>query len=510
MRFTISLLIDVILILLGTVAAIVLRDNFDFSAERIAALAPYFLSTVIACVIVFPLFGVNRAFWRFSAMPDYLRVSGALLTVVVASVAMTFAFDRLENAPRALPFLQFNVALILLVGARVLYRLNHGARRSRRSSMRPLKVVEEPVVQTLLLVGLSRLTETYLQSIAELAPPGVKVAGILGQRDRHIGRLVAAHKVLGLPDHVGRVISELDVSGIKIDRIVITSSVASLSAAAREALDRIQLSGSIQVQYLSADLGFETRSSMVPAGAAEVRDEAAEIGITFEIETAELHQLQRRRYWPVKRALDIAGSLALLAITSPVLLVVSAAVVANTGWPLVFWQQRPGLGGRAFRLYKFRSMGEALAPDGRRLSDEERASLIGNFLRRTRLDELPQLFNILRGDMSFIGPRPLLPRDQDHAYRARLLVRPGLTGWAQVVGGRAISAADKAALDIWYVRNASLLLDVAIILRTIPMVLVGERMSEGLIQRAWNDLQQAGVLKAGFPAASDLRNPATI
>ena len=136
--------------------------------------------------------------------------------------------------------------------------------------------------------------------------------------------------------------------------------------------------------------------------------------------------------------------------------------------------------------------------DGRKLSDDERVSRIGIFLRRTRLDELPQLINILRGDMSFVGPRPLLPRDQDNAYRARLLVRPGLTGWAQVVGGRAISAEDKAALDIWYVRNASLALDAKILVKTVPLVIFGETISRKLIENAWADLRSAGVLQGGL------------
>jgi lipopolysaccharide/colanic/teichoic acid biosynthesis glycosyltransferase len=131
------------------------------------------------------------------------------------------------------------------------------------------------------------------------------------------------------------------------------------------------------------------------------------------------------------------------------------------------------------------------------LADEERASRIGLFLRRTRLDELPQLLNILRGDMSFIGPRPLLSCEQDAAFRARLLVRPGLSGWAQVVGGRTISAEDKAALDVWYVRNASLSLDAAIVLRTIPMIFFGDAISENLIDHAWRDLRRAGILKEG-------------
>lgn len=128
------------------------------------------------------------------------------------------------------------------------------------------------------------------------------------------------------------------------------------------------------------------------------------------------------------------------------------------------------------------------------VDDAARTSRLGDLLRRTRLDELPQLFNVLFGDMSFVGPRPLLPRDQPDAFRARLLVRPGLTGWAQVVGGRALSAEDKAALDVWYVRHASLTLDLDILRRTVPMVVFGERAHDDLVSRAWSDLLQAGIV----------------
>ncbi len=165
------------------------------------------------------------------------------------------------------------------------------------------------------------------------------------------------------------------------------------------------------------------------------------------------------------------------------------------GTPVLFWQQRPGLGGRPFRLYKFRTMRAGHDANGRRLSDAERVSSVGTIMRRLRLDELPQLFHILHGEMSLIGPRPLLPCDQADEYRARLLVRPGVTGWAQVVGGRDISPEDKAALDVWYVRNASLALDLEIAARTIPMMLLGERISRPLIERAWRELSEGGILK---------------
>ena len=216
--------------------------------------------------------------------------------------------------------------------------------------------------------------------------------------------------------------------------------------------------------------------------------------LSFEISPGHLTGIARRRYWTVKRLLDLLGASVLLLLLFPLMLLAALLVAGSVGFPVFFWQQRPGLGGRPFRLYKLRTMRAAHASGGRRLCDRERVSGVGKILRRLRLDELPQLFNILRGDMSFIGPRPLLSQDQSEAYRTRLLVRPGLTGWAQVIGGRDIAPVDKAALDVWYVCNASLALDLEIALRTVPAVLLGEQVYGKFIETAWQELQIRGVL----------------
>jgi lipopolysaccharide/colanic/teichoic acid biosynthesis glycosyltransferase len=134
-------------------------------------------------------------------------------------------------------------------------------------------------------------------------------------------------------------------------------------------------------------------------------------------------------------------------------------------------------------------MGTAYAPDGRRVSDSERLSFIGCLLRRWRLDELPQLYNVLIGTMSFVGPRPLLPGDQFAGMPERLAVRPGLTGWAQIHGGRDLTASDKAALDLWYIKNASLRVDLRILLATLRMILFGERADPVAIRQAWRELR---------------------
>jgi hypothetical protein len=137
------------------------------------------------------------------------------------------------------------------------------------------------------------------------------------------------------------------------------------------------------------------------------------------------------------------------------------------------------------------------------LSDTERQSRLGRFLRRIRLDELPQLYNILVGDMSFVGPRPLLPVDQSPAFAARLAVRPGLTGWAQIKGGRELTASDKAALDIWYLRKASLWLDLRILFGTVAVIWQGEMTDFNAIRQAWRELRPCGTSRVHGKIALD-------
>ena len=159
---------------------------------------------------------------------------------------------------------------------------------------------------------------------------------------------------------------------------------------------------------------------------------------------------------PVKRLLDILFSAALIILLAPLLLVVWLAVRLVLGKPAVFRDERAGLGGRPFRLVKFRSMTQATGPDGKLLPDAERLGAFGKFLRRASLDELPQLFNVLAGDMSMVGPRPL-PLRYTARYSprqaTRLLVRPGITGWAQIHGRNAVAWPERLEYDAEYVER---------------------------------------------------------
>lgn len=182
----------------------------------------------------------------------------------------------------------------------------------------------------------------------------------------------------------------------------------------------------------------------------------------------------------MKRAFDIVVALAALIVLAPVLLLISALVRVKLGSPVLFAQSRPGLGGRLFTLRKFRTMTDARGPDGCLLADADRLNRFGRFLRSTSLDELPELWNVLCGDMSLVGPRPLLasylPR-YSAAQARRHEVRPGLTGWAQVNGRNATTWEDRLRLDTWYVDHRSLTLDCHILIRTVRIVLRREGIS---------------------------------
>jgi lipopolysaccharide/colanic/teichoic acid biosynthesis glycosyltransferase len=182
-----------------------------------------------------------------------------------------------------------------------------------------------------------------------------------------------------------------------------------------------------------------------------------------------------------KKFLDLlAAALGLIAL-SPVLLIVAWLVRIKLGTPILFRQQRPGYKGRPFHIFKFRTMTDRFAPDGSLLPDAERLGRFGRFLRSTSLDELPELFNILRGEMSLVGPRPLLMEylplySPEQTRRHDTL--PGLTGWAQVNGRNTLSWQDKFKLDVWYVDHWSFWLDLKIIFMTIGKVFKREDISQ--------------------------------
>ena len=420
-------------------------------------------------------------------MADYLSALGAAILIVATAVGLGFLVNRLEGVARSLPIIQAYLIAFGLVGVRVAARLRHKGRG--RGPARPAPAAGGP--ENILVVGVNPITELYLRSLEEFSAGRVQVMGLLAGKERNTGRLVQRYRILGRPERIASILGDLEVHGAPIRRVVVTLPFGELSPEARAALHEAEENLRIRVEFFADYVCGSER--IKPAAAApavpplgSMSADMAPAGVDAPAAWA------RRPYWRVKRVLDAIAALCLIVLLAPLLVLAAVLVIVEIGPPALFWQLRPGIGGRPFRLYKFRTMRRPYDADGRRIADADRLSAIGRFLRRFRLDELPQLFNILIGEMSFIGPRPLLQADQFPGLDARLAVRPGMSGWAQIKGGRELSASDKAALDVWYIRNACFRVDLEILLGTLRVVLLGERAADGdAIREAWRELRTA-------------------
>jgi lipopolysaccharide/colanic/teichoic acid biosynthesis glycosyltransferase len=188
------------------------------------------------------------------------------------------------------------------------------------------------------------------------------------------------------------------------------------------------------------------------------------------------------------RALDILFALVGLIVGAPLFALLYLCVRIGIGAPTLFRQNRMGIGSRQFNMVKFRSMLNSTNAAGTLLPDELRTPKMGRWLRRSRLDELPELWNILRGEMAVVGPRPLLPETiaaMGALGEKRCAVRPGLTGWAQVNGNALLSRDDKLSLDLWYIDHRSFWLDLTIIARTVAVVIGGEKINSDNVEKAY-------------------------
>jgi len=473
-------LVDVSFVAAAVLLAVFVRDNLEYDPKHFAAVLPYLFASVASAVILIPLAGGVTQAWRFSSLGDYVRICIVSVLIVFCALAWGFAFNRLDGVSRSLPILQVLFSIFLRVGIRVVRQIYYSRRKPELSkTVLPILGGHETVI----IIGLTRVADLYVRSVAEFAPLSVHIAGFLDQKKKNVATSIHQTKVLGLPEDIARVVEDLRSQGVIVDKIVVAVPFATLSLDTREALTVLEKSSSIRIRVLSEILELDPRKE----------SPRQELRAGFEFSAEELTSLQFRPYGIIKHVLDTVAAATLLVLAAPLMLLVAVVVAFDVGFPLVFSQQRPGRYGVPISVRKFRTMRASHDEEGRRIPDEMRVSKIGRMLRRTRLDELPQLLNVISGEMSFVGPRPLLPIDQPAEYSARLLIRPGLTGWAQVNGGRNVAADDKAAMDVWYARNASFLLDLKILMRTLIVIVRGERGGAQAIDRAWRDLRADGI-----------------
>lgn len=471
MRRAAILVVDLGWVALTAFLAVLLRENFVVDPAKLVAVAPYVATAVVVSALVFVAARLNKTLWQYTSLPDVLRIVGAVTVALLMAVFVSFVLNRLEGVARSVPVIQMFLLVGGMIGSRVAVRVwhEHGNRHDVRTHDRADHYV--------LVVGVSRLTELYLEAAAEYGPKSLHIVGLLSDRREFHERLLRRQRILGTPEDLLKVLAQLEVHGITVNQIIVMQTFAEVSSSVREALLTVERTGSVKVAWLVERLDL-TDTGISPE--MSVRDFSdGELSFTSDQLSP---WLGRHRY--AKRVFDIAGVLVVTAFFAPVITIIALLVALDVGFPLVFWQQRPGRYGCPFKLFKFRTMSAGHDRLGNRQPDEQRSSIFGSLLRKTKLDELPQLYNVFIGEMSLVGPRPLLPKDQPSDVRARLATRPGVTGFAQVNGGPDISADDKNMLDLWYVQNASLWLDIEILFRTLIVLIVGERTNEAALSAA--------------------------
>jgi lipopolysaccharide/colanic/teichoic acid biosynthesis glycosyltransferase len=481
MHCFVLLLIDLLIIFASTACAIALTTGLHLPIAAPPQELLYGLLTLVLAAPMLLAAGLNRTLWRFTSLQDCLRILIALTVTLLAATTIVKTFSSMESVPISLPALQFVLMAGALIGARAFTRIRRSRRIQRQNAKAPVQGAREEI----LVIGISSVAELFLRCVNESGGTRVAVAGILSEKPRHRGRLLRSYPILGRPDELLHILHELEIHGIHIRRIAIAVPFHMLSSIAQNTVLKVARDLEVRIDILHERFGLDEATashsmSSVLAATEKFRD----------VEPIEIPAIQhaQRSYPRWKRLFDIALATVAATCLAPLAIVMAAIVLVDVGYPFIFWQQRPGARGKPIRVLKFRTMRSARSVEGRLLSDAERLSAIGRFLRRTRADELPQIINVLLGDMSIIGPRPLLPIDQSPRFVARLEMRPGLTGWAQVNGGRHLTIQDKAALDLWYVMNASFQLDFRILLLTARTIVFGECINQNAIREAWSAL----------------------
>jgi lipopolysaccharide/colanic/teichoic acid biosynthesis glycosyltransferase len=458
-RTAIIALHDILILSLALPAAVLMHEHERFESERFWGLLVATPMLVAATLLAILILGPHRALWCRLGTAEIFALAQFVALAVTLFYVGQFLVDRFEALPWALPILQFMTAMLGLLGSRLAYiflrrRMRRGAGGANAA----------PV----LLVGAGDGAALLIELLHQRPGHGDPV-GILCDRVPPT-RSLSGVPVLGRLAQVDAALARLRVQDMPQPRIVITSPHHELGrTAVYELIARVDAAG-FRVEQLPDVLQLMDE----PGPRPDATNDGASGSTAVE-------GLTRKRVFDAGVA-----AVALLAL-SPLLALTAVVVAVGIRRPVLFVQIRPGRNRRPYKLLKFRTMRDPTDAAGRPLSDAARTPWAGRLLRRLRVDELPQLWNVVVGDMSLIGPRPLLAGDLDtmpDGGRARLVVRPGITGWAQVNGGHQLTADEKLVLDLWYAANADLKLDLLIAWRTVLMVVFGERRQPAVIAHA--------------------------
>ena len=422
---------------------------YILSYDHIFTAVLYCSISAVFSLMAFLVFRLQDGIARYFSAHDALDVLKAVICAELMTSVVFFTFTRLEGIPRATPLIHALILLAGLIAARVIAR---GFDENNKSQNGDTAFAGENVI----MIGATQLTSLYIKLLGACSSGQHRVVAILDDRPQSTGRSMAGVRILATTEQLDCIIDEFVVHGMLTDRIIVGGEAELLTEETLKEVRRICSRREIRLDFVPQLIGLG-ELKRVP------------IKATVETEAVAAPAFEVPRYFEVKPVIDFFVTLALIFLF-PVLVLAALVVLLDVGSPLLFWQQRIGKGGRNFLLLKFRTLRPPFDADGQPIPEEQRLSRAGHLLRQLRLDELPQLLNVLVGDMSLIGPRPLLPEDQPTNPTTRLMVRPGISGWAQVNGGKFLTPQQKDEFDEYYIRNASLWFDLRIVFMTLRVL----------------------------------------
>ena len=358
---------DLGLVALSPFLALLIRDNLVVYPAHLEAITAYAAIAVVTSMIVLLIAGAHKPFWKYTSLPDVLRIVTAATVSLLLALFISFAVNRLEDVARSVPLIQWLILVGAMVGTRVAVRIWH--ERAKRAP--PLSA--HTSFQRVLVVGSGPVTELYFRSVAEYGSKTVAIIGILSEKRGSKGRRLGHQDVLGTPEELPQVMSQLEVHGVIVDRIAVTQPFDELSPRAVQVLMAVEQGSDVKVEWIVERLGLTQDEDRNSAPSTGEPDRALRMQGDCEAKFMSLG-----KYGHFKRVLDVLAVTLLSVLFAPLILLVGLLVCIDVGFPLVFWQQRPGRFGQPFKLYKFCTMGPAHDAQGNRIPDEHRLSRIGS------------------------------------------------------------------------------------------------------------------------------------
>ncbi|MGE3266828.1 sugar transferase [Methylocystis sp.] len=471
--------LDVFWAIAAPILALALRDpnllDIGDATEGIPPGYQYILVTIICAIPAFLVFRISEGMNHLFSVHDAFAVCAAVAATVASSSLFLFVLTRLDGVPRSTPLICGLVLGAGLIVDRAIARVYHQKLITHKAKHEATAAPQD--LRRIILIGADRFSALTAKLLEHQRPRTTQAVAAIDPREALIGRAIAGVKIVGSVEDFEAIVDEFAVHGVEIDEVWLSDDVTSLSDDTIERVSEQCATRGLKFARISEALNLTPSIICASDNWRSDADDATRLG----------------GYFKLKRVIDFIGASALLLALMPLTLIAAYLVLVDVGAPMIFWQQRIGQNGRRFLVYKFRTYRAPYDRGGRKIPEEQRLSKIGRAIRAARLDEIPQLLNVLIGDMSLIGPRPLLPHDQPSDPRLRLLTRPGITGWAQLNGGTIVTPEEKDALDIWYIHHASLWLDLRIVVSTLLFAFKGEKVDDLALKQAmrWREEHMA-------------------